>query len=149
MVKILKCPPLILFQTPMSDVIVMSSSRGHASSNMDHHHHPHHGGYSDQGAAAAAAGSRRSLPRSESFSTTDPAKLSDHELDCLKEAFSLFDADHDGKNITLQRQRKNSFRDTTFLTFWAFLRFVRIICYLSWSNLRPWLLFFRPSLKNV
>ena len=30
-------------------------------------------------------------------STTDPSKLNDHELDCLKEAFSLFDADHDGE----------------------------------------------------
>ena len=37
------------------------------------------------------------IPNSESFSTTDPSKLSDHELDCLKEAFSLFDADHDGE----------------------------------------------------
>lgn len=39
----------------------------------------------------------RSIPHSESFSTTDPAKLTDQELDCLKEAFSLFDADHDGE----------------------------------------------------
>ena len=38
-----------------------------------------------------------SIPTSESFSTTDPSKLSDMELDCLKEAFSLFDADHDGE----------------------------------------------------
>ncbi len=37
------------------------------------------------------------LFRSESFSTSDPTKLSDAELDCLKEAFSLFDADHDGE----------------------------------------------------
>ncbi len=34
---------------------------------------------------------------SESFSTIDPTKLTDAELDCLKEAFSLFDADHDGE----------------------------------------------------
>ena len=38
-----------------------------------------------------------SIPHSESFSTTDPSKLSEQELDCLKEAFSLFDADHDGE----------------------------------------------------
>ena len=38
-----------------------------------------------------------SIPHSESFSTTDPAKLNDLELDCLKEAFSLFDANHDGE----------------------------------------------------
>lgn len=35
--------------------------------------------------------------QSESFSATDPSKLTDSELDCLKEAFSLFDADHDGE----------------------------------------------------
>ena len=36
---------------------------------------------------------------SESFSSfsADPANLSGQELDCLKEAFSLFDADHDGE----------------------------------------------------
>jgi Ca2+-binding EF-hand superfamily protein len=39
----------------------------------------------------------RGLPHSDSFSTTDPSKLSAAELDCLKEAFSLFDADHDGE----------------------------------------------------
>ena len=32
-----------------------------------------------------------------SSSTTDPSNLTDSELDCLKEAFSLFDADHDGE----------------------------------------------------
>ena len=39
------------------------------------------------------------LQNSESFSSFagDPSKLSDQELDCLKEAFSLFDADHDGE----------------------------------------------------
>ena len=39
------------------------------------------------------------LQNSESFSSfsADPAKLSGQELDCLKEAFSLFDADHDGE----------------------------------------------------
>ena len=37
------------------------------------------------------------LPHSESFSCSDPTKLTDSELDCLKEAFSLFDADHDGE----------------------------------------------------
>lgn len=39
----------------------------------------------------------RGLPHSDSFSTSDPTKLSAAELDCLKEAFSLFDADHDGE----------------------------------------------------
>jgi len=39
----------------------------------------------------------RGLSHSDSFSTTDPSKLSAAELDCLKEAFSLFDADHDGE----------------------------------------------------
>ena len=39
------------------------------------------------------------LQNSESFSSfsADPTKLNDQELDCLKEAFSLFDADHDGE----------------------------------------------------
>lgn len=37
------------------------------------------------------------MAHSESFSTTDPSNLTDSELDCLKEAFSLFDADHDGE----------------------------------------------------
>ena len=37
------------------------------------------------------------MAHSESFSTTDPSNLTDQELDCLKEAFSLFDADHDGE----------------------------------------------------
>jgi len=37
------------------------------------------------------------MAHSESFSTTDPSNLTDGELDCLKEAFSLFDADHDGE----------------------------------------------------
>jgi len=37
------------------------------------------------------------LSSSESFSASDPSKLTDSELDCLKEAFSLFDADHDGE----------------------------------------------------
>ena len=39
------------------------------------------------------------VPNSDSFSSfsADPSKLSDQELDCLKEAFSLFDADHDGE----------------------------------------------------
>ena len=39
------------------------------------------------------------MPNSESFSSfsADPNKLSGQELDCLKEAFSLFDADHDGE----------------------------------------------------
>ena len=39
------------------------------------------------------------LQNSESFSSfsADPSKLNDQELDCLKEAFSLFDADHDGE----------------------------------------------------
>ena len=39
------------------------------------------------------------LQNSESFSSfsADPSKLSGQELDCLKEAFSLFDADHDGE----------------------------------------------------
>lgn len=37
------------------------------------------------------------MAHSESFSTTDPSALTDSELDCLKEAFSLFDADHDGE----------------------------------------------------
>ena len=75
---------------PMSDAIVISS-------NMDHHHHGYQGSASGYDQARASGGPRRSLPHSESFSTTDPSKLSDHELDCLKEAFSLFDADHDGK----------------------------------------------------
>ena len=43
----------------------------------------------------AAAGAQ--LSSSESFSCSDPSKLTDSELDCLKEAFSLFDADHDGE----------------------------------------------------
>ena len=50
---------------------------------------PYHGGNSRTGAPM--------LPTSDSFSCSDPAKLSDSELDCLKEAFSLFDADHDGE----------------------------------------------------
>jgi Ca2+-binding EF-hand superfamily protein len=37
------------------------------------------------------------MAHSESFSATDPSKLNGSELDCLKEAFSLFDADHDGE----------------------------------------------------
>merc|ERR1712029_915281 len=37
------------------------------------------------------------LSSSESFSASDPSKLTDSELDCLKEAFSMFDADHDGE----------------------------------------------------
>jgi len=37
------------------------------------------------------------MANSDSFSTSDPAQLTDAELDCLKEAFSLFDADHDGE----------------------------------------------------
>ena len=49
------------------------------------------------GGSSRRASSRSIIPNSESFSTTDPAKLTDHELDCLKEAFSLFDADHDGE----------------------------------------------------
>jgi hypothetical protein len=53
------------------------------------------GGGSRPNGASRSRGS--SIPTSESFSTTDPSKLSDHELDCLKEAFSLFDADHDGE----------------------------------------------------
>ena len=50
---------------------------------MDHHHsHP---------------AAQQQLSSSESFSCSDPSKLTDSELDCLKEAFSLFDADHDGE----------------------------------------------------
>ena len=42
------------------------------------------GGYGYRG--GGGGGSRAaSIPRSESFSTTDPSKLSDSELDCLKE----------------------------------------------------------------
>jgi len=37
------------------------------------------------------------MANSDSFSTSDPTQLTDAELDCLKEAFSLFDADHDGE----------------------------------------------------
>jgi len=37
------------------------------------------------------------MAHSESFSTTDPTNLTGGELDCLKEAFALFDADHDGE----------------------------------------------------
>ncbi|XP_040570186.1 neo-calmodulin [Lepeophtheirus salmonis] len=36
-------------------------------------------------------------PSIGSFSTFDATKLSGPELDCLKEAFALFDADHDGE----------------------------------------------------
>ena len=50
------------------------------------------------------------MPHSESFSTTDPSKLTDVELDCLKEAFSLFDADHDGEiTVTYCIHRWNNF----------------------------------------
>jgi len=45
----------------------------------------------------AGGGSSGGMATSESFSCSDPAKLTDSELDCLKEAFSLFDADHDGE----------------------------------------------------
>jgi len=46
-----------------------------------------------------AGGTGGGLQNSESFSSfsADPSKLNDQELDCLKEAFSLFDADHDGE----------------------------------------------------
>ncbi len=76
----------------MPDIAVMSSR------SMD----VYSGGPGCPGGGCSATGSRRgtrcgSLPHSESFSTTDPSKLSDAELDCLKEAFSLFDADHDGE----------------------------------------------------
>lgn len=49
----------------------------------------------------ARGGPMPGLAASESFSCSDPTKLTDSELDCLKEAFSLFDADHDGE-ITVQ-----------------------------------------------
>ena len=48
------------------------------------------------------------MAHSESFSTTDPSNLTDQELDCLKEAFSLFDADHDGE-ITVYELGKYGF----------------------------------------
>merc|ERR1719201_1917170 len=49
--------------------------------------------------SGATGGVGGGLQNSESFSSFagDPSKLSDQELDCLKEAFSLFDADHDGE----------------------------------------------------
>lgn len=51
------------------------------------------------GISGTAGGVPGGLQNSESFSSfsADPAKLSGQELDCLKEAFSLFDADHDGE----------------------------------------------------
>jgi len=51
------------------------------------------------GMSGATGGVGGGLQNSESFSSFagDPSKLSDQELDCLKEAFSLFDADHDGE----------------------------------------------------
>ena len=44
-------------------------------------------------------GGGAAMANSDSFASfaADPSKLSDQELDCLKEAFSLFDADHDGE----------------------------------------------------
>jgi len=59
----------------------VASSEVTTTTTMDHH--------------PAAAGAQ--LSSSESFSCSDPSKLTDSELDCLKEAFSLFDADHDGE----------------------------------------------------
>jgi len=51
------------------------------------------------GMSGPAGGTGGGLQNSESFSSfsADPSKLNDQELDCLKEAFSLFDADHDGE----------------------------------------------------
>merc|ERR550532_377689 len=51
------------------------------------------------GMSGTAGGTGGGLQNSESFSSfsADPTKLNDQELDCLKEAFSLFDADHDGE----------------------------------------------------
>jgi len=51
------------------------------------------------GMSGTAGGTGGGLQNSESFSSfsADPSKLNDQELDCLKEAFSLFDADHDGE----------------------------------------------------
>ena len=61
------------------------------------------------------------MAHSESFSTTDPSNLTDQELDCLKEAFSLFDADHDGE-ITVYELGKQM-KDMYILTDIGFRAF--------------------------
>ena len=45
-----------------------------------------YGAYNGLGRSGSSASRSRSrsIPHSESFSTTDPAKLTDSELDCLK-----------------------------------------------------------------
>lgn len=57
------------------------------------------GSASMAGMPGTAGGIGGGVQPSESFSSfsADPANLSGQELDCLKEAFSLFDADHDGE----------------------------------------------------
>jgi len=62
-----------------------------------YHHSNTTSGNSRSGGAPGASSGGGGLPTSESFSCSDPTKLTDSELDCLKEAFSLFDADHDGE----------------------------------------------------
>jgi len=71
---------------PLQGELSPRSNRGVGSGNM-------------AGMSGPTGGTGGGLQNSESFSSfsADPSKLNDQELDCLKEAFSLFDADHDGE----------------------------------------------------